>query len=421
MLRPWIVSLALLGVAGCGDDDDDDIGPGPDSGVDAGPDAGLDAGLDASFDGGDDGGDPDAGPICGRLARRRIASELRWPVLATAPPGDDRIFYVERLDGRVIVLDENDQPLAEPFLSVSDETDLEGFEAGLLSLAFHPQYADNGLVYASFTTQKDTLRVVRFTVPADTPDVADPASETTVIDIPTPTHHNVGGVLEFGPDGMLYIGVGDNLTEGNAQDLQSLSGKILRIDVDAAKAPYAIPPDNPFVDAVNVLPEIWAYGLREPYRIDFDPETDDLYISDVGEDLWEELMVVPAGSPGGDDFGWATTEGVDCHTPRENCNTAGIVFPTYSYSHFDGTAIIGASVYRGAALPACWQGRYFFGDYPTGWIHTLRWDAGGGAQEVEDHGELVSDTPFVSFGLDGHGEILVVGEDFLDRIVPVDE
>lgn len=418
MARSRFVCLAvLLTAAGCGDDDDDDGSPDPDSGVDSGLDSGLDAGPDAAPDSG-----VDAGPICGRLARQRIASDLRWPVLALAPPGDDRIFYIERLDGRVIILDENEQPLAEPFLSVSDETNSGGFEGGLLSLAFHPQYADNGLVYASFTTQAGTLRVVRFTVPPETPDAVDPASETTVIDIPVPeAHHNVAGVLEFGPDGMLYIGVGDQLSEGNGQDLQSLAGKILRIDIDAPKGPYAIPPDNPFVGAKNVLPEIWAYGLREPYRIDFDPDSDALYVSDVGEDLYEEVMVVPAGSPGGADFGWATTEGPDCHTPRVDCNTAGIFFPTYHYSHEEGLAVIGASVYRGAALPACWQGRYFFGDYPTGWVRTLRWNEEEGAQEVETHAGLDDGTPFVSFGLDGHGEILIVGEETLDRIVAVEE
>lgn len=411
MARHWFVCafLAAVGCVGCGDDDDDDdTGPGLDSGLDSGVDAGVDAGRDAGPDAGLDAG-PDAGSICGHLERQEIATELRWPVYAVAPPGDDRIFLLERLDSLVVLLDEAGTVAEPPFLDLSDRTDLEGFEAGLLGLAFHPQFADNGLVYVSYTSRVATLRVVRFTVPADTPGQADRDSALTIIDIPTPSHHNVGGILQFGPDGMLYIGVGDNLTEANGQDLGSLDGKLLRIDVDAAKGPYAVPPDNPFVGVKGAQPEIWAYGLREPYRIDFDDETGDLYITDVGEDLWEEIEVMPAGSSGGDNFGWSTVEGPVCHTPREGCDTTGLVEPAYAYSHDEGTAVMGGALYRGTALPECWRGRYFFGDYPTGWIRTMRWDPALGVSEVEQHDEL-TDGPFVSFGVDGHGEILIVSE-----------
>lgn len=416
MLRSVLACLLLIAAPGCGDDDDDVVAPGVDSGIDSGVDSGLDAGLDAALDSG-----VDAGPICGRLAREPIASDLRWPVYATALPGDDRIFVVLRLDSQVIVLDGAGQAGDEPFLDVADETNLADFEAGLLYLAFHPDYANNGYVFVSFTSIDRTLRVARFTVPPETPDAVDPDSEVALLDIPVPANHNVGGVLEFGPDGLLYIGVGDHLHEANGQDMTQLAGKILRIDVDdTGKAPYEVPADNPFVGEKGVAPEIWASGLREPYRIDFDDETGDLYVSDVGEDLFEELEVVPAGDPGGENFGWATMEGPACHTPPDGCDQTGLTEAAYAYSHDEGTAIIGAGVYRGTALPECWQGRYFFGDYPTGWIRTLRWE-GDRVLELEQHDELRGDGAFVSFGLDGNGEILIVNEDTLDRIVAADE
>lgn len=368
--------------------------------------------------GGGDGaglaGGTDARPPCGALGLKLLTTDLKNPGYATAPPGDPRIFVLERVAGLVVIVDDSGVR-ATPFLDVSSKMSSEGFEVGLLALVFHPDFATNRTFYVSYTTPTSILRVSRFRVPPATPDVADPASESIVIDIPRLTHHNTSGMLLFGPDGLLHIALGDDDAAALGQDLSSLSGKVLRLLVDPSKDGYAIPPTNPFVGVAGVRPEIWAYGLREPYRFWFDEN--DLYIADVGDDQREEIDIVPAGTRGGQNFGWPIMEGSICHTPPSGCEQAGLELPAYEFSHDGNTAVIGGGVYRGMALPACFRGRYFFGTYSAGWLRTLKWSGGGVTDVREEPGVL--DPGFVSFGQDGRGEILMLGYDqTLHRIIP---
>lgn len=431
-MRSFLSCALALVVVGCGGDGAVDAGPlldspsdvfSPDAG-DLGPaDLGFDAGRDAGPDLGFDAGPPDAGPTCGLLARTHVVTGLDNPIYATAPPGDARIFVLEARSGHVLIVDSSGAH-ATPFLDVSVDLDAVGYEAGLLSLAFHPDYATHAQVYVSYTRPGGILRVARFDVPAATPDAVDAASVTTIIDIPagvTGAHHDTGGMLAFGADGYLYIGVGDQSLDSNGQNTATLDGKILRIDVDATGVPYAVPSTNPLVSTPSARPEIWAYGLREPYRFAFDDVTHDLYLAEVGDATWEEVNVVAAGDPGGENFGWPTAEGSGCHTPPFGCSMAGLTAPTYEYLH-DATmmhaAIMGGHVYRGAALGSCWQGRYFFGDYELGWVRSLRYDATSGVTDVEQHDEITLGM-LVSLGRDGNGEVLLVGVDgSVDRIVP---
>jgi glucose/arabinose dehydrogenase len=288
----------------------------------------------------------------------------------------------------------------------------EVYEVGLLSLVFDPDFAKSHTFYVSYTTPASTLRVSRFKVPVATPNVADPASESVVIDIPKSSHHNTSGMLLFGPDDALYIAMGDDDSEANGQNLGVLNGKILRINVDPSTAGYTIPPSNPFVGVSGAKPEIWQYGLREPYRFWFDAGL--LYIADVGDNRSEEVDVV-AATRAGLDFGWPVMEGSYCHTPATGCNKSGLELPAYEFPHDGATAVMGGSVYRGAALSDCYRGRYFFGSYSAGWVRSFAWRSG--AVDLQDEPGAL-DSGFVSFGQDGQGELLILGYDrTLQRIV----
>jgi glucose/arabinose dehydrogenase len=298
------------------------------------------------------------------------------------------------------------------FLDVSSKMNNQGFEVGLLSLVFDPDFPKNRTFYVSYTTPASTLRVSRFTVPLATPNVADPASESVVIDIPKASHHNTGGMLLFGQDDFLYIAMGDDDSEANGQNLGVLNGKILRVAVDPAVKGYTVPLTNPFVGVSGAKPEIWAYGLREPYRIWFD--SGQLYIADVGDNRSEEMDVV-AATRAGVNYGWPIMEGSLCHTPATSCDKTGLELPVYEFPHDGGTAVIGGSVYRGAALSECYRGRYFFGSYSAGWVRSFVWN--GGALDVRDEVGVI-DPGFVSFGRDGQGEILILGYDkTINRLV----
>jgi glucose/arabinose dehydrogenase len=360
-------------------------------------------------DGGRDSGARDeagtAPAECLPLGLELVTNDLKNPVYATAPPGDDRIFVLERVTGRIVIV-AGTAVSAVPFLDVSGEMSPEGFESGLLGLAFAPDFATTGTFFVSYTTLK-ALRVARFQVRTGTPERADPASEAVVIEIPQVSHHNTSGMLLFGPDGYLYVATGDDDYEGVGQDLGSLKSKILRLDVAKDGPGYAVPATNPFIGVGNALPEIWAYGLREPYRFWLDPPGGDLYVSDVGENQREEVdVVLKAG--GGRNFGWPILEGSLCHTPPSGCDRSGLTMPIEDYSHSVGSAIIGGSVYRGVKLSSCYRGRYFFGMYPEGAVRTLQWQ--GGVADVRTEPGIASPN-FVSFGQDGHGEILVLGYD----------
>ncbi len=351
------------------------------------------------------GGAADAGP-CKMLTLKPLSSTLTSPVFATAPKGDARIFVLERTAGRISVLDAAGTKLGT-FLDISKNANSAGFEAGVLGLAFHPSFATNGVFYVTYTTAS-VLRVSRFTASAPTANTADAATESVVLESTQDSHHNTGGALAFGPDGMLYIAIGDGSDSTTGQDLTVLPAKMLRIAVDPVTPGYTIPKDNPFVASATARHEIWALGLREPYRFAFDPPSGSLYIADVGDSAHEEIDVVPA-SKAGLDFGWPIMEGTYCHTPATGCDRTGLTLPVYDYPHVNNeSAIIGANVYRGAALSSCYRGSYVFGDYPSGLVDTLHFV---GTTPVVAPTPGFTDPNLLSFGQDGNGELLVINDD----------
>src|SRR5215211_2489072 len=311
--------------------------------------------------------------------------------------GSGRLFVIEKA-GRIRII-ENDQLLETPFLDITERVGSHGNEQGLLGLAFHPQYQENGRFFVNYTDTRGNTVIARFQVSSD-PNAADPNSEVQLLGIDQPFPNHNGGVLTFGPDGYLYAGLGDGGSGGdpfgNAQNTGVLLGKILRLDVDSAE-PYAVPADNPFGN------EIWHYGLRNPWRISFDRLTDDLYIGDVGQNAWEEIDFLEAGSPGGANFGWNYREGAHDY---EGNSPDGLIDPIAEYSHSEGgCSVTGGYVYRGGTMPE-WNGIYLYGDYCTGFIWGLI-RSGDGWQH-----QLLFDTDIniTSFGEDEAGEVYLVGD-----------
>ena len=323
-------------------------------------------------------------------------SGLQRPVDLQAD-GSGRLFVIEK-PGRIRII-ENNQLLETPFLDITDRVGSNGNEQGLLGLALHPNYPENGRFFVNYTDTSggDTV-IARFQVSTD-PNIADPDSEIQLLGIDQPFANHNGGVLAFGPDGYLYAGLGDGGSQGdpngNAQNTGVLLGKILRIDVDSAD-PYAIPSDNPFGN------EVWAYGFRNPWRFSFDRATGDLYIGDVGQNQWEEIDVLPAGSPGGANFGWDHREGAHDY---EGGGPEGMIDPVAEYSHPEGgCSVTGGYVYRGS-MPE-WNGIYLYGDYCTGIIWGLiQADGGWQTQQLFD-----VDVTITSFGQDEQGEIYLVSD-----------
>ena len=340
----------------------------------------------------------------------KVAEGLADPINVAAPDdGSGRLFVVER-PGRIRIVDRDGKLLPEPFLDITDRIDSLTLEQGLLGLAFDPAFKENGRFYVLFT---DLLRngdefLMRFTVSADDPDKADPDSGEAVLFIPQPYANHNGGELAFGPDGYLYIGVGDGGLEGDplqaGQDLSTLLGKLLRIDVhpqDANEA-YAIPSGNPFPgpeqqpitnllevseDQVAALRpearrEIWDFGLRNPWQFSFDPETGDLFIADAGQNVYEEIDVEPSGSTGGVNYGWSAMEAAHCFPTSRSCGVVGTL-PAAEYSHEqDGCAIVGIGVSRDAADPAL-DGAYLAADFCSGKVWGLAKDSAGAWQFQE--------------------------------------
>jgi glucose/arabinose dehydrogenase len=348
-----------------------------------------------------------------------IASGLSSPLYLTTPPGDaNRLFIVERTGGIRIIKDGT--LLQTPFLDLSGQVSLTGAEQGLLGLAFDPNYGSTGRFFVHYTDPAGNTRVSSFQVSAN-PDVAEAGSEQVILTADQPyTNHN-GGQLVFGPDGLLYLGLGDGGSEGDpqgrSQDLSDLLGSILRLDVTAGPS-YTVPPDNPFVGQAQARPEIWSYGLRNPWRFSFDRATGDLYIADVGDTHFEEVDVSPAagGAGKGANYGWNLMEGNHCFNGGQ-CNRTGLALPAYEYTHSDGCSIIGGYVYRGTAMPAL-QGLYFFADYCKGWVRSFRY-ADGAATELTNWQSFQPGRSITSFGEDAAGELyLMVESGRVFKIVP---
>ena len=343
---------------------------------------------------------PASFPDPNRYEWRAFATGLSSPVgLANAGDGSGWLFVLEQA-GVVRIIQEG-EILGEPFLDISTQVSCCG-ERGLLGLAFHPNYAENGLFYVNYTDLNGDTSISRFRASED-PNRADPASEVRLLRVAQPFRNHNGGVVEFGPDGYLYLGLGDGGSGGdpmnNGQNTGVLLGKILRLDVDGGE-PYAIPPDNPFAGGGGA-PEVWAYGLRNPWRLAFDRQTGDLYIADVGQNVWEEVNFWPAGSPGGANFGWNYLEGSHPYLPGASPEGLELVNPVAEYDHSQGCSVTGGVVYRGAELPE-WQGIYLYGDYCYGLI----W----GLFQAEDgtwQNRLLFETraSIASFGEDEAGEV----------------
>ena len=332
-----------------------------------------------------------------------IVSDLKRPVgLANAADGSGRLFIVEQ-KGILRTL-QNGELLAEPFLDIRDRVGANASEQGLLGLAFHPRYRENGLFYVNYTDRQGDTIIARFSVSADSPR-ADPASEVRLLKIVQPYDNHNGGSLAFGPDGFLYLGLGDGGAGGdphhNGQSLDTLLGKILRLDVDHG-SPYAIPADNPFANGGG-LPEIWAFGLRNPWRFSFDRLSGDMYIGDVGQGDWEEIDFLPTGTPGGVNFGWNYREGFHSFEgePPAGLN---LTEPLAEYGHDQGCSVTGGVVYRGQSL-AAWQGVYLYGDFCSGRVWGLLPTADGSWQNML---LFETDAHISSFGEDEAGESYLV-------------
>ncbi len=342
------------------------------------------------------------------LALQPIASGLSSPVHLASPPNDDRLFVVEQ-PGRIRII-QNGALVSTPFLDI-DAKVLSGGEQGLLSVAFHPSYSTNRHFYVYYTDNTGDLQIERYTASQTSPNIADPMSARPILNVPHPgnSNHN-GGQLAFGPDGFLYIGTGDGGSGGdppnNAQNRNVLLGKILRIDVNpASTAAYTVPPSNPFVGQANIRSEIWAYGLRNPWRFSFDRVGNVLYIGDVGQNRKEEVNAVPS-TQAEINYGWRIMEGTDCFSPMLLCNKSGLTLPVHDYPTADGNcAVTGGFTYRGSAIPQI-VGLYFFSDYCKGGLRSFRL-VDGVATDVREWNAGVGAT-VTSFGEDRRGELYVI-------------
>lgn len=310
------------------------------------------------------------------LSFETVAQGLESPIgIANAGDGSNRLFIIEK-PGRIRVVQDG-MLLDTAFLDITDRVDSDSYERGLLGLAFHPGYASNGWFFVNYTDRSGNTVVARYEVTAD-PNIADPASERPLLNVNQPASNHNGGHVVFGPDGYLYIGFGDGGAAGdvfaNGQNTNSLLGSILRIDVD--EIPYRIPADNPYAGTDAVLDEIWAYGVRNPWRFSFDSLTGDMYMADVGQNIYEEINVQPASSPGGENYGWPIMEGFSCYD-SDTCDETGLTMPVAEYNHSQGCSVTGGYVYRGEDYPALY-GVYLFGDFCTGVMWGLAPDETGG-------------------------------------------
>lgn len=352
-------------------------------------------------------GDTPAGPPVGAGARlQQVAAGLSTPLYLTAPAADPRLFVVEKTGGIRIVKD--GVLLEAPFLDVTAQVSAGG-EQGLLGLAFDPEYAANGRFVVHYTDLAGNTVLSRFQVSAD-PDRADPASEQLILTAVQPASNHNGGQVAFGPDGFLYLGLGDGGgsgdPQGRGQGLIDLLGSILRINIRTGD-PYTVPGDNPFAGNPDARPEIWSYGLRNPWRFSFDRANGDLYIGDVGETRLEEIDVsTPADGAGrGVNYGWSVMEGSQCFR-GSGCDQTGLTLPVLQYSHQEGCSVTGGYVYRGSAIPSL-QGHYFYADFCQGWVRSFRY-AGGSVTEEASWPTLSPGGPILSFGEDSAGELYVL-------------
>jgi len=334
-----------------------------------------------------------------------FSTGLNSPVCITNA-GDSRLFVVDQT-GYIYIIDTGGYVNPQPYLDIHERVTYGG-EQGLLGVAFHPQYLTNGYFYVNYTGEGDSTHISRFNVSSGDPDIADPQSEFKLMTIFQPfTNHN-GGDLNFGPDGYLYIGLGDGGSGGDpgnrAQNPMEYLGKMLRIDVDQGN-PYAIPATNPFYNSATTLGEIWALGLRNPWRFSFDRLTGDLWIADVGQNAVEEIDFQPAASAGGENYGWRCYEGNQEYNSTGCAAPSSFTFPVFTYPHGPECSVTGGYVYRGSASTP-FYGYYFFADYCSDRIWTLHNVAGDWV--MEDFGQFPGNN-FSTFGEDADGQLYIAG------------
>jgi len=353
------------------------------------------------------GSTPDLAPLQ-EVSLDLVFEGFQQPTVVTAPVGDDRIFVVQRV-GVIRILDENRTMLEPAFLDLTDQVLAGGIEQGMLGLAFHPDYANNSRFFVYYVDKGGRRQLSEFAVSPTDPNVAFAASEKVIFEYEQPEGHtdirHYAGNVAFGPDGYLWVSMGDGAdSRDQGQDPNTPYGKVVRIDVDSGD-PYAIPPDNPFVDGGG-MPDVWAYGLRNPWRFAIDSVDGLIYIADVGHADQEEVNVVPIAE-GGYNFGWSDMEGTRCFH-QQDCDPADYTSPVVTYSHEEGLSITGGYVYRGYEIPEL-NGTYFYSDWVRQWIRGFEFVDGQVTEErdwTEDLGGPVGSV--TSFGLDGHGELYLV-------------
>ncbi|HET8643956.1 MAG TPA: PQQ-dependent sugar dehydrogenase [Vicinamibacteria bacterium] len=347
------------------------------------------------------------------LTAVRVAAGLSQPVDLQVAPGDRTRLFVAEQGGRIRIV-RGGTVVPQPFLDLSASVS-RGGEQGLLGLAFHPRYDSNGRFFVNYTDRVGDTHVAEFRV-GSSPEVADANSERTVLFVEQPFDNHNGGGLAFGSDGLLYVALGDGGSGGdpfrNAQNVGRLLGKILRIDVDGG-VPYAIPPGNPFTGTPGARGEVWALGLRNPWRFSFDRGTGDMYIGDVGQNRREEVSVGLASGRGGENYGWNITEGTACFSPSSGCNTSGLTLPVIDYAtgSAGSCAVTGGYVYRGCRMPG-YHGTYFYGDYCAGFVRSFRLQGGAAIDQRDLSSALSRDLGLLtSFGQDHDGELYLVDHD----------
>jgi glucose/arabinose dehydrogenase len=351
-----------------------------------------------------------------------VARDLTAPVAMDSPKDNSKRLFICEQTGKIKII-RNGKALEKPFLDLSAKLDDMGkaySEKGLLGIAFHPQYKTNGRFFVYYSAPEPDSKydhksvLAEYKASAD-PDVADEASPYVILEIKQPEGNHNGGQLAFGPDGFLYIGLGDgggagdqHGSIGNAQDLSGMLGKILRIDINGQR-PYAVPADNPFVNKKNARPEIWAYGLRNPWRFSFDKKTGKIFCADVGQNKWEEVDLIEKGK----NYGWRVMEGNHCYEPKEGCDQKGLSLPVAEYGHDKGISVTGGYVYRGKHMPL-FEGKYVFADWKGNMFYLEesagKWKLNPMVIEGKKNNDLGLNIN--SFGEDESGNLYILAQKF---------
>jgi glucose/arabinose dehydrogenase len=348
-------------------------------------------------------------PVPTGIQVERVFPDLSFQEMTNLVQPDDTsdLIFITEQRGVIYNFSANNSQQADIFLDITDRVNRGGNEEGLLGLAFDPDYQENGYFYVYYSAADPSRSVLsRFSLDEENTDVADPESEVIIMEVEQPYSNHNAGQLAFGPDGYLYIGLGDGGgagdPEGNGQNLGTVLGSILRIDVSGLSAPgdYEIPADNPFVGTEGAQEEIWAFGLRNPWRFSFDSETGLLWAGDVGQSSWEEIDIITKGA----NYGWNIMEGSHCYPPSTGCNQSGLTLPVVEYDHTQGCSVTGGYVYRGDQI-ASLQGYYIYGDYCSGNIWALAYN---GSFVTENILLAESELSITSFGEDLAGNLYIL-------------